>query len=129
MNLLVIQPVLASSSKNFGVAPSRIPVVDPLMQDGIFTADGQSCAYHKSIAKQIFSGVRFSVVRSLEKHINRLLESIPRDSSTTDLQSLLKRMFLDRTTAFPFGVSQDTLLAGTKDDSAEDCISIFDKSL
>ncbi|CCD48984.1 hypothetical protein ACHAPF_000710 [Botrytis cinerea] len=129
MDPLVIQTVLANSSEKFGVAPSRIPVVEPLMQDGIFTADGQSWAYHRSIAKQIFTGVRFSVIPSLEKHVNRLLELIPQDGSTVDLQPLLKRMFLDRTTEFLFGVSQDSLLAGTKDDSTEDFISIFDKSL
>ncbi|TGO43945.1 hypothetical protein BCON_0695g00020 [Botryotinia convoluta] len=129
MDPLVIQIVLANSSEKFGVAPSRIPVVEPLMQDGIFTADGQSWAYHRSIAKQIFSGVRFSVILSLEKHVNLLLELIPRDGSTIDLQPLLKRMFLDRTTEFLFGVSQDSLLAGTKNGSTEDFISIFDKSL
>lgn len=37
--------------------------------------------------------------------------------------------FVDRVTDFLFGVSQDSLLAGTKDDSTGDFISIFDKSL
>ncbi|KAF5868071.1 putative cytochrome p450 alkane hydroxylase protein [Botrytis fragariae] len=122
MDPLVIQKVLANSSEKFGVAPSRIPVVEPLMHDGIFTADGQSWAYHRSVAKQIFFGVGFSVIPSLEKHANRLLELIPRDGSTVDIQPLLKRIFL-------FGVSQDSLLAGTKDGSTEGFISIFDKSL
>lgn len=56
MDPLVTQTVLANSPENFDVAPSRRPVVEPLMQDGIFTADRQSWAYHRSIAKQIFSG-------------------------------------------------------------------------
>ncbi|TGO85668.1 hypothetical protein BPOR_0374g00020 [Botrytis porri] len=86
-----------------------------------------------SIAKRTFS-----VISSLEGQMNRLPELIPRDGSTIDLQPLLKEkkmdhlidaFFLDRTTEFLFGVSQDSLLAGTKDDSTEDFISIFDKSL
>ncbi|TGO35366.1 hypothetical protein BHYA_0161g00210 [Botrytis hyacinthi] len=85
MDPLVIQTVLANSSEKFGVAPSQIPTV-------FFTADGQSWAYHRSIAKQIFFGVRFSVIPSLEKHVNSLLELIHRDGSTIDLQPLLKRI-------------------------------------
>ncbi|KAF7896905.1 uncharacterized protein EAF01_009308 [Botrytis porri] len=61
-------------------------------------------AYHRSIAKRTFS-----VISSLEGQMNRLPELIPRDGSTIDLQPLLKEKKMD--------------------DSTEDFISIFDKSL
>ncbi|KAJ8067971.1 hypothetical protein OCU04_003551 [Sclerotinia nivalis] len=111
----------------FGDPNSSCPQLGQIRRRAI--QNSNTWAHHRSIAKQIFLGVRFSVIPTLEKNVKRLLELIPRDGSTVDLQPLLKRMFLDRTTEFLFGVSQDSLLSGVNDDSTEGFISTFDKAL
>lgn len=92
MDSQVIQSILTVESKKFGVAPDRTEALAPLMKDGIFTADGEAWTKSRALAKQIFSGVRQTTIPALEPHVNHLLNLIPRDGSTVDLQPLLKRM-------------------------------------
>ncbi|THV51506.1 hypothetical protein BGAL_0108g00020 [Botrytis galanthina] len=97
MDPLVTQTVLANSPEKFDVAPSRRPK-------------------HRE-ANLLW--VKFSVIPSLEKHVNRLLELIPRDGSTIDLQPLLKSMLIPTKTVEKVSptnyVYLDELVKKTKD--------------
>ena len=88
----VIQSVLALEADKFTVESTRKDMLGPLMKGGIFVSDGEKWAHARASVKSIFSGVRESSVTTLQPHVERLLDIIPKDGSAVDLQPLLKRM-------------------------------------
>ena len=89
-----VQTIFASAFDNFGVASLRYGPSVPLLGSGIFTADGPQWEHSKNLAKPIFARAQLSDLTYLEKHVKRMIERIPRDGSTIDLQSLLKLLVI-----------------------------------
>ena len=54
---------------------------------------------------------------AFDVHVQRLLDNIPRDHSTVDLQPLFQRLALDSTTEFLFGESVESLAPNTSTDA------------
>ena len=88
-----IQTVLSLSFKNFGkvkVKPEKRG--GSLMAQGIFTADGVVWARSRALIRPTFARSEISNFGSLEKHVGRFLDLIPRDGSIVDLQPLTKHL-------------------------------------
>ncbi|KUJ19155.1 cytochrome P450 alkane hydroxylase-like protein [Mollisia scopiformis] len=105
-----IQAVLGLNAKDYGLQPLREGLAEPLFGHGINTTDGEYWQYSRSLIKPTFSRVEICNLASLEFHFKRLLELLPKDGATVDLQPLFSRLFLDTSTEFLFGKSADTLL-------------------
>ena len=88
----ILSTVLAKASDNFGVGPIRAPPADPLIGRGIFTTDGADWARSRGLIKPCFARAQVADLVSLEEHVDRLIELIPRDGSTVDLQALFSRL-------------------------------------
>ncbi|KAF4627950.1 hypothetical protein G7Y89_g10205 [Cudoniella acicularis] len=124
-----IQTVLALSFKSFGkvkVQPEKQG--GSLMAQGIFTADGPIWARSRALIRPTFARSEISNFSSLEKHVSRFLDLIPRDGSTVDLQPLTKNLFLDISTEFLFGESVESQSPNTSFDSGE-FLKAFDASM
>ncbi len=88
----VLSAVFATASDNFGVAPIREPPAKPLVGRGIFTTDGPEWAHSRGLIRPCFSRAQVADLTLLKLHVDHLLELIPRDGSTIDLQALFCRL-------------------------------------
>lgn len=128
----ILSEVFATKSDHFGVAPIRDPPAKPLVGRGIFTTDGAEWIRSRALVRPCFARVQVADLALLKVHVDRLLELIPRDGSTIDLQGLFCRLVslpvhiqdpmctvrwtdlgqsLDSSTEFLFGESLNSLLA------------------
>lgn len=85
-----IQTVLSLSSGNFIMSPLRNKIAEPLLGKGLLTRDGKAWQHARNLATSVLSKDQAADLPSLEKHINKSLELIPRDGATVDLQPLFK---------------------------------------
>ena len=85
-----MQTMFTSAFDNFGVASLRYGPSVPLLGSGIFTTDGAQWDNSKNLIRPIFARAQISDLAYFEKHVKRMIDSIPRDCSTIDLQPLLK---------------------------------------
>ena len=87
-----IQTVLGLKAKDFGLQPLREGLAMPLFDHGINTTDGEFWQHSRSLIKPTFSRVEICNLASLELHVRRFLDLIPRDRPDVDLQPLLSRL-------------------------------------
>ena len=82
-----IQTVLALASDSFGIEPlgQSAPV-------GILRADGAVWAHSRALIRPIFARPQLTNFASLETHVNKFLDLIPRDGSIINLLPLLNRL-------------------------------------
>lgn len=85
-----MQTIFTSAFDNFGVASLRYGPSVPLLGSGIFTTDGPQWEHSKNLIKPVFARAQISDFSYLEKHVKRMIDSIPRDGSTIDLQHFFK---------------------------------------
>lgn len=106
-----LQCVLATKFESFGVEPVRLFPFRPLTGKGIMTTDGAFWEHSRALIRPTFARAQIADLSSLEEHISRLINLIPRDGSTVDLKPLFGRLALDTSTEFLFGESVKSLHA------------------
>ncbi|KAL8835314.1 MAG: hypothetical protein Q9170_003369 [Blastenia crenularia] len=124
-----IQVILAQCFDSFGVEPMRLPISGAFIGKGVFTTDGPYWRYSRDLMKPIFARAQISDLSILEIHTNRMLDSIPSDRSTVDMQWLLKLMFLDHSTETLFGESSRTLVAKSSKSTENELLTTFNTAL
>lgn len=87
-----IQAVLGLNAKDYGLQPLREGLALPLFGHGINTTDGEYWQYSRSLIKPTFSRAEICNLESLELHVGRLLDLLPKDGATVDLQPLFSRL-------------------------------------
>lgn len=82
-----------SVEQDFGVEPIRNGngAITPFTSHGISTSDGEIWQYSRNLIKPYFDRDGYRNLHRLEVHVDKLLELIPTDNSTFDLQPLLQR--------------------------------------
>ncbi|KAL9116138.1 MAG: hypothetical protein Q9227_000507 [Pyrenula ochraceoflavens] len=124
-----IHAVLVSSFHRFGVQTMRLPVGEPFIGPGVFSTDGPYWRYSRGLIKPMFAQAQISDLDALQKHLERMMERIPHDGSTVELQSLLKLMYLDHSTEMIFGESTSTLLQETPDEGSNELLKSYTAAL
>jgi cytochrome P450 len=99
-----IKAVLATNFKDFGLG-GREYTFGPLLGKGIFTTDGAHWEHSRSIVRPNFVKSQIVSLDMFEGHVQELIEKIPKDGATVDLQKLFFNMTLDSSTEFLFGES------------------------
>jgi cytochrome P450 len=89
MEMQNIQHVASTAFQDYG--KSLIRANERFTGKGIFSQEGIEWRHSRDIVKPTFSRAELSDVDSLEVHFERLLELIPRDGSTIDLQEPLHK--------------------------------------
>ena len=79
--------------KDFGVTPIRNGngAATPFIGHGTSTSDGEIWEYSRGLIKPYFDRGGYHNLGRLAVHTDRLLDNVPMDSSTFDLQPLLQR--------------------------------------
>ena len=72
-----------------------------------------------------FTRQQVADLEMFEAHMSHLLDSIPRDGSTVDLQDLFFGLTMDSATEFLFGKSTNTLAPGLETDSAHEFVKAY----
>ncbi|RDK38551.1 cytochrome P450 [Aspergillus phoenicis ATCC 13157] len=103
-----LKAVLSIKFKDYGLG-SRIETFGPLLGHGIFTSDGEHWAQSRAMVRPNFVKDQIADLEKLEELMLSLLELIPTDGSTVDLQDLFFCYTLDSATEFLFGHSVQSL--------------------
>ena len=91
------------------MGPIRTFVFGPLLGGGMVAADGTIWEHSRAMTSPTFARPQFATLTAFDVHVAQLLENIPRDGSTVDLQPLFNRLALDSTTEMLFGASVQSL--------------------
>lgn len=82
-----------SVEQDFGVEPIRNGngAVTPFTSHGTSTSDGEMWKFSRNLIKPYFDRDGYRNLHRLEVHVDKLLELVPTNNSTFDLQPLLQR--------------------------------------
>ena len=87
-----MQAVLSTHFDKFAVEPVRQDVLEPFMGRGIFTTDGAFWEHSRALIRPLFVKATIGDFSAFDVHVRRLIDLIPGDGSTVDLQPLFKRL-------------------------------------
>lgn len=79
-------------SRDFGVAPMRLPGMEYFCGRGFITTDGETWRHSRKLLKPSFDLSNIRGLGPLKREVDVLLQELPRDGSTVDLQPLLYAM-------------------------------------
>ncbi|OAA53532.1 Cytochrome P450 [Cordyceps fumosorosea ARSEF 2679] len=107
----ILKAVYATNFQDFGVEPIRQhpPGFKPFAEKGVSTSDGEDWAFSRSLIKPFFERSVYVSTDRVKPFADKFLTFIPEDGETFDIQPLLQRWFLDMTSEFIFGKSQDSM--------------------
>ncbi|CBF80485.1 hypothetical protein AN8411.2 [Aspergillus nidulans FGSC A4] len=98
--------------QDFAVGPMRRnnKATAPFADKGVNTVDGHEWEFSRFLIKPFFKRETFTDTSRLTLHVDRVLEQLPADGETVNIQPLIQRWFLDVTTASLFGESIESLV-------------------
>lgn len=105
----ILKTVLALNFRDYNIRTIRKAVFAPILGNGVFTNDGAAWEHSRAMLRPNFSRQQIANLATYEKHVQNLINAIPRDGSTVDLQELFFDMTLDTATEFLFGESANSL--------------------
>lgn len=123
-----VKAMLATNFKDWNLPDRRKAAIVPFFGKGIFTTDGAAWQHSRDLLRPSFTRSQISDLGALEKHIDHLVQSIPRDGSTVDLQELFFRLTIDSATEFLFGESTNCLAPGASPETASRFADAFNRS-
>ncbi|KAF3343994.1 hypothetical protein VD0002_g2671 [Verticillium dahliae] len=120
-----LKAILASSFDDWVIDGPRLNAVLPMLgPHAIFSANGALWQDARATMRPSFVRNQIADLACFQKHVNRLLDKIPKDGQRVELQELLYRMTMDSATEFMFGHSTNTLTNPTAE--AVEFFKMFD---
>ncbi|KAI6033791.1 cytochrome P450 [Pisolithus microcarpus] len=110
-----IKAILVTQFDSFEKGPVLSDQGRSLLGSGVFTSDGETWKFHRSMTRPFFYKDRISHFDLFEKHTEDALshaKSRPQEGYPVDFQDLVYRFTLDSATEFLFGKSVRSLSAG-----------------
>ena len=131
--ILTIEPenlkeILSLQFKNWSLGYRRKIAFQTLLGPGIFATDGAAWQHSRDLLRPNFVRSQVGDLRTFETHVNHLIQAIPRDGSTVNLQDLFFRLTIDSATEFLFGESTNCLAPGTSTESNTKFADAFNRS-
>ncbi|KAL8837179.1 MAG: hypothetical protein Q9170_002641 [Blastenia crenularia] len=123
-----VKAMLATDFKNWHLPDRRKASFSALFGKGIFTSDGAAWQHSRDLLRPNFARAQIADLDSFERHIRHLIEAIPRDGSTVDIQELFFRLTIDSATEFLFGESTNCLAPGASTKNAKEFANAFNRS-
>lgn len=121
-----IKMMLATSFDQWSLGQERIAQMSSYLGDGIFTTEGAAWKHSRDMLRPCFERSQVADVSILEKHTNRLIDLLPKDGTTVDLQPLFHELTLDIATEFLFGQSTNSLDRSKEDKACQQFIEAFE---
>lgn len=107
-----LKTMMALNFKEWQLDDRRKSSFLPLLGHGIFTTDGAAWQHSRELLRPNFSRSQVGDLATFETHVRNLIEAIPRDGSTINLQDLFFQLTMDSATEFLFGESTGCLATG-----------------
>ena len=118
----IVKAILSTKFNDFGLGARRKRLFFPFLGPGIFDTDGAAWEHSRALIRPNFIRSQVADLDTFEIHVSDLIDVIPKDGSTFDLQDLFFKLTIDSATEFLFGKSCNSL----KDpDSAKDFVDGF----
>ena len=111
-----VKAILAHKFHDYSLGHVRIQTFIPLFGHGIFDTDGAAWERSRGLIRPNFVRQQVADLDMFESHVQELINAIPKNGGTIDLQDLFFALTMDSATEFLFGKSTDTL-AGTGPDA------------
>jgi len=124
----ILKTMLATKFKDWNLPDRRKSAFIPLLGHGIFTTDGAAWQHSRDLLRPNFTRSQVGDLATFEKHISQLIDRIPKDGSTVDLQELFFRLTIDSATEFLFGESTNSLAPSTSSESPARFAEAFNRS-
>ncbi|KAK6065017.1 cytochrome P450 [Seiridium cupressi] len=100
-----IKAAYSTQSAEFGIE-CRLSYMKKLLGEGICTLEGTPWQHSRAMIRPAFTKAQLSELISIEKHVQALINCIPKvHGATVDLQPLLFNMAIDNGTDFLLGTS------------------------
>ncbi|PNS15064.1 hypothetical protein CAC42_2293 [Sphaceloma murrayae] len=123
----IVKQMQALDFKNWSLGTQRIRNFRVFLGPGVFANDGAEWSHSREMLRPNFNRTQVRDLNHFEEHIDHLIEAIPRDGSTVDLQDLFFRLTMDSATEFLFGESTNTLMPGLSTVSASKFAECFNR--
>ncbi|KDQ14076.1 hypothetical protein BOTBODRAFT_132971 [Botryobasidium botryosum FD-172 SS1] len=107
-----IKEILATRFQDFEKGEKFHDMFESFLGTGIFTSDGETWKFHRSMARPFFVRERVSDFDYFERHsakVISIMEHMSARSEACDFQDLFQKFTLDTTTEFLFGSCTNTL--------------------
>lgn len=100
-----LRAILSTDFKDWGVQPLRLPPWRPFLGEGVMNTDGEFWKRSRALVQPMFRKEHITDLASFDVHVARLIDSMPKDGSTVDMQPLFARLILGFTIELLFGES------------------------
>lgn len=87
-----IQAINTTQFDNFGVEGIRRQANANWVGEGVFVSDGATWKHARKLVMPIFARAHIADLSGFSKHLNRMLDLIPRNGETVDLRPLFRRL-------------------------------------
>ena len=87
-----IQTVAALKFNDYSKIPKRTKVLLPFLGHGLFSQNGKEWRRSRDIVTPLFKRAELTDVDGFKKFVDRMIDLIPRDGSTVDLQPLCEKL-------------------------------------
>jgi cytochrome P450 len=112
-----LQSIFNTDFQSWGVQPLRLAPWKPLLGAGVMDTDGLLWRFSRHMVQPLFRRDQIADLSPFSVHVDRLIELIPKDGSTVDMQPLFARLILDFTMEFLFGASSMTLTSAPEEEA------------
>ena len=107
-----VKTVLATRFPDYDLGSTRRDSFVPLFGHGIFATDGARWERSRALIRPNFVRQQVADVDMFETHVSHMINNIPKDGSTIDLQEQFFGLTMDSATEFLFGKSTNSLVNG-----------------
>ncbi|EED20395.1 cytochrome P450 alkane hydroxylase, putative [Talaromyces stipitatus ATCC 10500] len=105
-----IKYMLALSFNDWELGKPRRERLGKLAGKAIFTTDGKDWEHSRALLRPNFIRKQYQDLIALEVHVQHLVDLIPKNGETVDLQEMFLRFTIDSATELLFGKSCESLL-------------------
>ena len=120
-----IETILARNFKDYSVGARRRSAFIPYMGHGIITIDGDAWTHSRRLLRPNFTFHPVNSLAILERHTRNLIDAIPHDRSTVDLQQLFFHLSIDIASEFFCGESTLCLAPERRESSSTKFSVVF----
>lgn len=121
-----VKSMLATNFDHWSLGRSRIEQMSAYLGMGIFTTEGAAWKHSREMLRPCFERSQVADISIMKKHTDRLINLIPKDGSTVDLQPLFHQLTLDVATEFLFGQSTNSLDTTRDHKEVEEFVDAFE---
>ncbi len=114
-----LKTMLALNFKDWSLPDRRKAAFLPVLGAGIFTTDGAAWQHSRELLRPNFVRSQVGNLETLETHVGHLIQAIPRDGSTVDIEDLFFRLTIDSATEFLYGESTNVLAPGASGEASQ----------